>query len=239
MRPLIALTLDHVKNGSLCVSPPAYKDAVAAAGGVPVLLPYTEQLDEIPRLVSLFDGLLATGGEDPDPARWGEPRHPQTNPVDPVKEAFDLAVIEAFEQAGKPILGICLGMQLMNISRGGTLIQFLPHYDRPDHLEAIEHRKLDKDAEAPRHQVHVNFGGRLHQLVKGDCIWVNSLHKQAVGRLGQGLHLAAVAVDGVIEAIDDPKRPFHLGVQWHPEKLTAEPEHAALFEALVNAARRG
>ena len=171
--------------------------------------------------------------DDLDPALYGEKRHPGAEPINPDRQRFELALIAEVERRQLPALGVCLGCQLMNVYRGGSLFQFLPDQQRDTKLE---HRKLDDDSR--RHAVNLEPGTRLAEAVGKREITVNTRHKQAVAKPGKGLRVIAKAPDGVVEAIEDPTLPFFMAVQWHPENLSDRPEHLAPFRLLVEAARR-
>ena len=226
-RPVIGITTDHDRGRSRHEVAGGYVAAVERAGGLPLIVPYGE-VGRVPQTLDLLDGLLLTGGNDPDPAAWGEPWHPACVPVDPARERFERALLAESQRRRLPTLGICFGMQLMNLVRGGSLIQFLPEHRRENPLE---HRKLSDADWSRRHPVRLM--GSLAERLDSTELSVNSNHRQAVGRLGDGLLAAAVAPDGVIEAVEDPSMPLFLGVQWHPERLIDEAAHFALFTLLV------
>lgn len=235
MIPAIGITIDHDDTGSdKYQSPIRYAQAIERAGGLPLLLPYKVDQGLIPRYVDLIDGILFTGGNDLDPALYGQPWHPKAQPVDPQRQKFELALLAEIERRRIPVLGICLGSQLMNVYRGGSLKQFLPDIPRKG---AIEHRRMDTHGH--RHLVHLDPASRIGQAVGKSEISVNTSHKQAVDRLGRGLRVIATASDGVIEGFEDPTFPFFIAVQWHPERLTDEAEHLAPFKLLVEQSRRG
>ncbi len=227
-RPVIGITTDHDRGRSRHEVAGGYVAAVERAGGLPLIVPYGDG-GRLPQTLDLLDGLLLTGGNDPDPAAWGEPWHPACVPVDPARERFERALLAESQRRRLPTLGICFGMQLMNLARGGSLIQFLPDHPRENPLE---HRRLSDEDWARRHPVRL--AGALAERLGADGLSVNTNHRQAVGRLGEGLRAAAVAPDGVIEAVEDPAMPLFLGVQWHPERLLDEAGHLALFRLLVS-----
>ncbi len=230
-RPLVGITVDTHDDGKQYESPYAYSIAVDKAGGIPVLLPYRMDLAGIPQLVDRLDGIVFSGGNDLEPAAYGETYAPGTVPVDPSRERFERALMAEVERRRTPTLGICMGCQLMNIVRGGSMIQFLPAVDRKN---AIEHRKLGK--EEVRHPITL-VGDSIAAKVVGHAeVLGNSSHKQSVGRVGKGLRVIATSPDGVIEGVEDPSFPLWLGVQWHPERLHAEADHLALFKLLVEKA---
>ena len=209
-----------------------YATAIERAGGLPWPLPFKTDLSLIPEFVDHLDGILFSGGDDLDPSLYGEPRHPKAEPIHPDRQRFELALIAEVERRRMPALGVCLGCQLMNVHRGGSLTQFLPDQPREG---GLEHRKMNDTSR--RHPVKLEPGTRLASAVGKPEIAVNTRHKQAVARTGRGLRVIAKAPDGVVEAIEDPSLPFFMAVQWHPENLADQPEHLAPFKLLVEAAR--
>ncbi len=231
-RPLIGITVDTSDRANQYESPMAYATAVEKAGGLPFLLPYRTDLSLIPQFLDVLQGVLLSGGNDLSPDLYGnEPYHPRTEPIDPARQRFELALLAEVERRRTPVLGICLGSQLMNVYRGGSLNQFLPDMPRDPQ---IEHRKTGNVA--PRHDVQLREDSIIAGLLGKTQIDANSSHKQSVARAGRGLRLIATAPDGVIEGFEDPKFPLFLGVQWHPERLHDEPDHLALFKLLVEKA---
>ena len=196
-----------------------------------VVVPAHGFADDTEALVERLDGLIFSGGPDLDPTVYGHAPHPQLGPdVDRVCDEYELALLTVATERGLPLLGICRGMQALNVSRGGTLHQHLP--DR----STLEHNQGYASFE-PAHEVSVAIGSLLHRLTRTSTLEVNSFHHQAVDRLGRGLEICAVASDATVEAVWDPTARFCLGVQWHPEVLTHRAEHAPLVQALVDAAR--
>jgi putative glutamine amidotransferase len=229
--PRIGITVDTHDKPEQYESPMEYATSVEKAGGLPLLLPYRSDLSLIPQYLDTLDGILFSGGNDLDPSAWGEIYHPQAVPIDPVRQRFELALMQEVERRRMPSLGICLGSQLMNVYRGGSLAQFIPDENRQP---AIEHRKTN--GVCPRHVVSVNPESIVAHLTGKTDIDANSSHKQAVKRLGRELQIVATAPDGVIEGVEDPSLPLFLGVQWHPERLHEEDDHLALFRLLVERA---
>ena len=231
-RARIGITVDTSDNKpAQYESPTAYATAVEKAGGLPLLLPYRTDMWLIPELVDSLDGVLFSGGNDLDPAVYGESYHPKAVPIDPDRQKFEMALLAEVERRRMPALGICLGSQLMNVYRGGSLVQFLPDMKRDS---AIEHRNLNKAG--LRHAVQLAPGSLPASLIGHETIDANTAHKQAVRSLGRGLKVVATSPDGVIEGIHDPNFPLFLGVQWHPERLHEEADHLALFRVLVDRA---
>ena len=208
-----------------------YTQAVQEAGGLAVVLPAHGFVDDAEALADRLDGLIFSGGPDMDPGTYGQAPHPRLGPdVDRVSDEYELAMHAVAAERDLPVLGICRGMQALNVARGGTLHQHLP--DRT----ALEHNQGHASYE-PAHPVSVAGGSLLRRLTGAAALEVNSYHHQAVDRLGDGLRACALAEDGTVEAVWDPAARFCLGVQWHPEVLTHRVEHAPVVRALVDAAR--
>jgi putative glutamine amidotransferase len=202
-----------------------FVDRVAAAGCAPVLLP---PLPGTEHVVERLDGLLMLAGPDVDPARYGAARRPQVVRVDPARDEVELALLGAALRTGVPVLGVCRGMQLLNVLHGGTLHQHLPEilgHDR--HLPAV-----DGYGQQP---VRVAAGSRLAEILGAERAVVPCHHHQAVDRLGTGLRATAWSEDGVVEAVEVPDHPFAVGAQWHAERSDDD----SVFLALAEAARRG
>ena len=231
MKPRIAITADE--GGK----PAAYMEAVRKAGGTPVVLAPADAVTA-ETLPSMADAILLSGGDDLDAALWGEAMHLKAVPMDPRRQRADLAIIALADARRMPVLGICLGCQEMAVARGGRLIQHLP--DEP--AATLDHGRGGRRPAAagrprPLHTVTIEPDSGLARIVGLQPIDVNSTHHQAVRSAGRGMRIVARSPDGIIEAIEDPTPGrFFLAVQWHPEDLTDEPRHLALFEALCRAA---
>ena len=209
----------------------SYTQAVQEAGGIAVVLPAHGYVDDTSALLDRLDGLVFSGGPDLDPAVYGQDRHPQLGPdVDRVSDEYELALLRGAAARDLPVLGICRGMQALNVSRGGTLRQHLPDVSALDHLQGHE-------PFVPAHPVVVSPGSLLHRVAGAAALPVNSFHHQAADAIGAGLEVCAQAPDGTVEALWDPAARFCLGVQWHAELLTHDPRQAALLDGLVDAAR--
>ena len=234
-RPVIGITMDYGDKPNQYMLTYGYASSIERAGGLPWPLPFKTDLSLIPEFVDRLDGILFSGGDDLDPSLYGETRHPSAEPIDPDRQRFELALIAEVERRRMPALGICLGCQLMNVHRGGSLIQFLPDQEREG---PVEHRRLAPGDSTRRHPVRLEPGTRLAEAIGKSEISVNTRHKQSVARPGKGLRVIAKAPDGVVEAIEDPSHPFFMAVQWHPENISDEPEHLAPFKLLVEQARK-
>lgn len=229
MRPVIGITsyAQEAKWGvwqlPAVLVPLAYVDAVEAAGGRAVVIPPSE--DGVEETLATLDGVIFSGGADVDPARYGAEPHPETDTPQSRRDAGELALLEAALARDMPVLAICRGFQLLNVARGGDLVQHLPEKVGHD-----VHKQVP--GEFAVHPVEVKDGTRLAAIV-GEGSNVTSHHHQALGRIGEGLVETAWAADGTLEGVEDPSLRFAVGVQWHPEAG----EDAALFEALVEEAR--
>ena len=180
-------------------------------------------------LLEHFDGVCLSGGPDLDPSGYGAEPHPELGDTEPTLDAFELAVAQAADQSGLPLLGVCRGAQAMNIARGGTLFQHIADVNEG----AIEHRQKDP-GDKPTHEIKIEPGSRLAEIAGETTTAVNSFHHQAIDRLGRDLRAVAWAPDGTIEAIEGiPAEPLFLGVQWHAESLVDRTDNLALFETLV------
>lgn len=214
----------------------AYIRAVQDAGGIPVLLPPHLSNEARAALWQRLDGLVLTGGGDIDPARFDQPRHPKTEEVAPARDELELGLTRRALDEDVPLFAICRGLQVLNVALGGTLIQDLPS-ERPG---SLQHSQREPRPE-PTHAVKVmGEGTRLGRVLGSLEVNVNSMHHQAIDRLGFGLREVAWAPDGVIEGVELPDDDhFVLGVQWHPEELIGHDQAARnLFLALIEAARK-
>jgi putative glutamine amidotransferase len=238
-RPVIGITCDYNDARTEYSSPYGYAASVQRVGGLPLLLPYRVEVSMVPQIVDLLDGIVFSGGDDIDPTAFGQERHLMAEAVDPLREEFERALLAEVERRRLPMLGICMGTQLINVHRGGSLLQFIPDVlKKAGEAEKglpIEHRTLEKK-ESPRHEVTLKDGTSLAQRLGRKHIEVNSSHKQSIDRLGKGLRVIATSPDGIIEGVEDPSMPLMLAVQWHPERMSDEAPHRALFEILVERA---
>jgi putative glutamine amidotransferase len=204
--------------------PAQYAGAVEAVGGVPVLLPPVGAPEAAATVVARLDGLVISGGADVDPARYGAEAHPRTAGWRPDRDAWELALLDAAEAVGLPVLGVCRGMQLMAVHAGGALDQHTP-----DLVGHDEHSPGGDEFGAT--SVATEPGSRLAALV-GDKVTVSCHHHQSV-RTAPGFRSVATAADGTLEAIEAPTDRFCVAVQWHPETVA----DVGLLAGLVEAAR--
>ena len=231
MKPVIGLThaLDP-GTGNQYIRP-GYARGVFMAGGLPLPLPLTENVGHLEALLPLCDGFLFTGGPDVDPAVYGEKRLNDTVELCPERDAMELPLLKLAMDAGKPILGICRGCQLINAALGGTLYQDLP----TQYGGSIRHRQPEPFTR-PSHENRILPDTPLHTLLGREQIYVNSCHHQAIRSLGNGLQAAVISEDGLLEGFYMPGFPYLLGVQWHPELLLDDPVSVSLFRSLIMAA---
>lgn len=214
----------------------AYADAVLRAGGLPFIVPYTDDRSLIDQYLDRVSGLVITGGAfDIPPEAYGEQAKSGLGELKPGRTNFELAMLKSALQRKVPILGICGGMQLLNVAFGGTLIQ-----DIPTEVPAARPHEQKHDRTQPHHPIDVKDASLLAECVGGKGqLMVNSTHHQAVKGVGEGLVASATSPDGIIEAIEGTaKDNFILGVQWHPElMLDSVPPNLGIYKALVHRAR--
>jgi gamma-glutamyl-gamma-aminobutyrate hydrolase PuuD len=229
MRPLVGITtyVEPARWGywdlEAALIPSDYVNAVQVAGGRPLLVPPVE--DGVEETLEALDGIVFTGGSDIDPGEYGAETHPETFGVRPERDRAELALLTAALERDMPVLGICRGIQVLNVARGGDLDQHLPD------VVGHERHKHNPPGIFADHDVAIEPGTKLASLL-GGAHGVKSHHHQGLRQLGEGLVEAARADDGTVEAIEDPNRRFALGVLWHPEAG----DNLRLFEALVQEA---
>ncbi len=214
-----------------------YIEAVRDAGGLPVIIPSDTPPTQIPDLLATFDALVLSGGGDIDPACYRGTAHPKVYDINHARDALEISLVQEAVQEGVPFLGICRGIQVVNVALGGTLYEDLPS----QYPQALPHRRDPKtERSLLAHEIRIAAHSRLRHIVEAEQIMVNSLHHQGVREVAPGLTAVAWAPDGLVEAVEVPHHPFGLAVQWHPEWLYDQhPAQARLFRALVQAAQRG
>jgi len=246
-RPVIGITTQtlHAIDGIPAALPESwvmnqrYFLAATIVGGVPWMIPLLDDdEDTLREIYDRLDGILIPGGVDMDPATFGEARHPKLGSVDPARDRVELQLTRWAIEDRKPILGLCRGIQVMNVALGGTLYQDLA----AQVPEAIKHdyfptAGFERDHLA--HDVALVRGSRLAQVFETDRVAVNSMHHQGLKDLGEDLVPSALAPDGLVEAVEMAGPGFVMGVQWHPEVLESrDPRTRALFAAFIEASRR-
>jgi putative glutamine amidotransferase len=229
VRPLIGIT-SYAQEASwgawtlpAALVPLDYVDAVERAGGRALVIPPTS--DGVEETLAALDGVVFSGGADVDPATYGATAHPETDRPQLRRDGGELALLTAALERDMPVLAICRGVQLLNVARGGDLVQHLP-----DEIGSDDHKEVP--GRFSRHRVDMKDGTRLGHILDAPSP-VASHHHQGIGRVGDGLVEAAWAEDGTVEAVEDPEMRFVLGVQWHPEAG----DDQRLFDAFVEEAR--
>lgn len=233
MRPKIGvLPLYDSEKQTLWINP-LYFGGVEQAGGLPLLLPLSEDPKLWDEYLESCDGFVFTGGQDIAPDIYGEEKLPECGYQAPMRDKQEKYMLERLMGMDKPVLGICRGIQMMNASCGGTLYQDL-FSQAPSH---VVHRQ-DKPYDLPHHQVKIQKGTMLYDILGCETLSVNSMHHQAVKTPAPGAVVAARAEDGIIEAIEFPEKRFMLGLQWHPEHMWQSYASARrVWSAFVSAAK--
>jgi len=212
-----------------------YEESIRRAGADVRIL--DRAIDRPEDVIRSVDGLLLAGGGDVLPSIYGEAAHPTYSAAEPGRDDYELELARRAVDADLPLLAICRGIQVLNVARGGSLVQ-----DIPDELGSTVNHTHRESPVTIAHEVWITEGSLLdrlmHERLEGDACQVNSRHHQAPKRLGEGLAVSATAPDGVIEAIEDPSRRFCLGVQWHPENFYRTGEFREIFEGLIEAATK-
>lgn len=237
MRPIIGITTLEGKNLDglpTVMLVQAYVDSIVQAGGVPVLIPsmLAEQGWDV--LYERLDGIMFSGGGDIATERFGGEDHPRVDGVDPLRDSVELSLFRAAVDDDKPFLGICRGMQTVNVGLGGTLYTHIPG----QHPNALDHTYPTNMRTTLVHEVKVEEGSHLADAVGEPILQVNSMHHQGLKDVAPELRVTGYAPDGLVEAVELPGHPFGLAVQWHPEWLTDQLPTRNLFKAFVEAAER-
>jgi putative glutamine amidotransferase len=236
--PIIGLTTNNTENKygfPIAALMHSYIAAVNEAGGAPVLIPSGLSEDACQSLLKGLDGILLTGGGDIAVERFGGEPHPRVDGVDPSRDEIEFALLKAVVESGQPFLGICRGLQVVNVALGGTLFTHISD----QFPGAIKH---DYDSGTERqflaHTVVLEKNAHLPGILGEIQLPVNSLHHQGVKELAPVLRPAAYAPDGLVEGVELPNHPFGMAIQWHPEWLRDQPATQRLFRAFINAAGR-
>ena len=225
---MISIGIVSIQADSTAIAPDnRYWAAVLRAGGSPRWLPWSEEPGDWAAWAETLDGFLFPGGGDMDPKYYGEKPIPACGTPVPQRDTMELGLLREIEARGKPVVGVCRGFQTMNVAWGGTLLQDIPWGGHSD----------DAGRYAPSHPAEILPGTLLAELLGAGKILTNSVHHQALGKLGRGLRISARSPDGIIEGVEDPTGPLFLGVQFHPEATAGEdPRMQAIFDCLVRRA---
>lgn len=232
-RPLIGISGSMEPEKKKVFLLQAYFDAISRAGGLPVLLDPAADEQAIREYAGLLDGLMLAGGGDVEPHHFGQEPIEQLGETTPLRDRFELALLKEAAQMGLPVFGICRGLQVMNVSAGGTLYQDLKTQHPERGLSLMEHKQTAA-YEVPTHKVAIMQNSLLSSLYAGDedTAMVNSMHHQAIDRVSPEYRVTAVGRDGVVEAIEHRSRKNWFAVQWHPERLEDRLSRS-LFETFV------
>lgn len=236
MRPLIGITTGHSDNQygqSVTEIPDAYARAITDAGGLAVLIPTVGTLDAPEELLARLDGIVFSGGGDIEPRRYGETYQGRLVEVYQARDDVELRILKHALEIKKPILGICRGIQLLNVGLGGTLYPDLA----TEPGGTIVHDQPGNERAFLVHTVQLEGGSRVAQIAGETSLSVNSHHHQGLKEIATVLRIAGRSPDGLVEAVEMPDRPFAVAVQWHPEWLTDQPPTRRLFRAFIDAAR--
>lgn len=234
-KAIIGITANQDKDYKEYRLNKSYSKAIISAGGLPVILPVISDETIIKEYIKEIDGLLLTGGADPDPLIYGENPLPFTGSIDPLRDSFELEIFKYAFQEKLSILGICKGIQIINIAMGGTLYQGLD-----SQREGVFKHNQEAPSWYPTHNVKIEADSYLNQIVKQEKIKVNSNHHQSIKDVSSKFLVSAKAEDGVIEAIEIGEERFVMGVQWHPETMWKNShENFNIFKEFVSQSEKG
>ncbi|MCH4889028.1 gamma-glutamyl-gamma-aminobutyrate hydrolase family protein [Acidaminobacter sp. JC074] len=230
MKPLIGISSYEIdkERGAYITVNDFYSQAVIAAGGIPVVIPTIRQLEEAEIYAKRLDGLVLTGGnENISPRYYEKDLNKEIDYINPPRDEWEIALIKFFENNNKPILGICRGMQLINVSRNGSLFSNVHNREN-----SIGHFAGKTNMKFPVHTIKIEADSKLYESL-GHEAEVNSYHYQGINGLGDGLKVVAMSRDGLIEAIEDDSKKFLQGVQWHPEAMIETHSMKELFSNFI------
>lgn len=229
-KPLIGLTPASNKEETYLMMNNGYMKAIEQAGGLPVVLPMTNDPAILDAYINQLDGFVLTGGADIDPLLYGQQTQNCCGAIDPVRDAMEVPFAQMLAKQDKPVLGVCRGCQVLNVALGGTMYQDLPT-NRPE--STLAHRQKQPDR-FPAHSVDLVDGTLLANILDVSQLMVNSLHHQGIDQIAPSLTACATAPDGLVEAVYLPTHSFFLGVQWHPERMfESDPLSMTLFQTFV------
>ncbi|WP_047981786.1 gamma-glutamyl-gamma-aminobutyrate hydrolase family protein [Ornithinibacillus contaminans] len=223
MKPVIGIVTSTETDQDVYAVATDNVNAILKAGGLPVLLPYFQQEEDLQEIAVKIDGFYATGGYDIDPTLFGEEPHPKLGTIIPARDEFEIALMKRLLEMDKPILGVCRGCQTLNIATGGDMYQDI--YSQID-AALLQHRQ-NAPKEHGSHYVNVTKDSLLHRLTGKARLRVNSRHHQANRNVVSPMQISGLANDDVIEAIESTAHRFVLGVQWHPESMLVADDEAS------------
>jgi putative glutamine amidotransferase len=206
-----------------------YVESIEDAGGLPCIIPYLRDAEMHVRYCEKMDGLMLVGGADVAAERYGQEPLASEYPPTPERDNFELAFLHTFMETGKPVFGICRGIQLLNVALGGTLIQDIPSMlNMVHHMQGVGMQEI-------AHEVRIDPDSLIARLLGSEDIEVNSFHHQCVDHLGDGLLAVGHSEEGIIEVIEHDSYPFMLAVQWHPERMRTDERQLDLFKGFIKA----
>lgn len=231
-KPIIGITAAYDFEKGISTLKEDYYDAIMQCGAVPIIIPATYDKVMWDEYLYICDGIIFSGGPDIDATYFGKGNMPYANEISPIRDSMEIYMVKQALAMNIPILGICRGIQVINIAAGGSIFQDI-------YAENNDKQLLKHSQQAPRwfqiHNINILGGTCLHSIFEKDTLKVNSFHHQAVSKIAPGFTIDAYADDGIIEAISHEGKKFVLGVQWHPENLwRKENIHLKLFERLVS-----
>lgn len=232
-KPVIGITMSYDFEKSISTLKDDYYDAIIQSGGVPVLIPVTDNKSVWSEYLNLCDGIILAGGPDIDAAYFGKENMPYAHEISPVRDSMEIFLAKEAIDHNKPMLGICRGCQVMNIAAGGSIFQDI-YFESDNPKNLLKHSQ-----EAPRwfqiHEISISEATCLHRIFGKNTLKVNSFHHQAVSEVAPQFIINACSGDGIIESISYEGKKFVLGVQWHPENLwRRDRDHLKLFERFVS-----
>lgn len=232
MKPIIGITAEVKDDKSYYLSS-VYSDTVLQAGGVPLLIPLIPDKD-MNQLCQQIDGLIITGGEDIDPAYYGELPHPTLQRITPQLDEMEFALVQKILELDKPYIGTCRGLHMLNVVMGGSLHQSI--HDQREEYSFLHRQNAIRTHRS--HPVKLDKKSKVFQIFQKEEFKVNSFHHQGVNRVGEGLKVAATAPDGIVEAVESENHTFIYGFQWHPEEfaLIGDEPSKKLFAKFIEAA---
>ncbi len=228
-KPVIGISSSHEKDDKLFVRQ-AYTDAITKAGGIPFIIPVTDNPDVLQDILANLSGLLITGGDDIDPAFYNEKPIGTQNDIDMQNDNFNLAIIRMAYDINMPILGICRGEQVINVAFGGSLYQDIPIQVS----SKIKHNKIDDDTKSI-HSVSITKDSRLYKIIGTNNLTVNSSHHQSIKHVAGNLKVVALTADNIIESVESIDNNNIVAVQWHPECMSDTSE-TRIFNDFINRA---
>ncbi|MEM2136977.1 MAG: gamma-glutamyl-gamma-aminobutyrate hydrolase family protein [Candidatus Methanomethylicia archaeon] len=236
MKPIVGITSSHDWSRETYMLGNAYIKSVEIAGGIPIIIPPTYNMD-IEVILSKIDALILSGGPDIDPYLYGESPTPRTGAINPLRDKFEIEIARKAVEMEKPLLAICRGIQVLNVAFNGTLYQDI-NTQIPKSIRHAWHTTTGTEVPPnyPTHTVKLKRESKLYKIFNKEILRVNSFHHQAVKDVGIGFEATAWADDGVIEAIEYMGEKYIIGVQWHPEWMY-DSEMIKIFQALIEASK--